>query len=115
MTGPVRSERAAASLQGLPGVDVRVVSPDDADDLARAINQTLAHPLADFPPWHRFPPPIHARIGAPGATPHTPTTDAAPRDGQPGHTAGATARATRGRGRCGVAEAAGEGRVKTID
>ena len=37
MTGPVRSERAAASLQGLPGVDVRVVSPDDADDLARAM------------------------------------------------------------------------------
>lgn len=33
----VRSERAAASLQGLPGVDVRVVSPDDAGDLARAM------------------------------------------------------------------------------
>lgn len=34
----VRSERAAASLQGLPRVDVRVVSSDSAGDLARIMN-----------------------------------------------------------------------------
>ena len=34
----VRSERAASSLQGFHGVDVRVVSSDDADDLARIMN-----------------------------------------------------------------------------
>ena len=33
----VRSERAAASLQGLPGIDVRVALSDDADDLARVM------------------------------------------------------------------------------
>lgn len=33
----VRSERAAASLQGLAGIVVRVVSSGDADDLARVI------------------------------------------------------------------------------
>lgn len=31
----VRSERAALSLQGLPGVDVRIVSSEDPDQLAR--------------------------------------------------------------------------------
>lgn len=33
----VRSERAASSLRGIPGVDVRVVSGDDPEGLARAV------------------------------------------------------------------------------